>query len=225
MADAFPNKEQEDTDAKIDKSVKNILDSVNKYWVEPTVAEEDEGLDTVSKYWTEEEDAFSGDRKYINSLLPEYKNKVLRYLDIFKENPDLVTEYLQTLKEFGTEKKAKESGATNVLFYPNKVKKFLKEHADVFTEGTDERWNYYYHQGAHDYDIKVREDKWAKKYQKEWLGKFSTIVSLGVSEAGMDSARSFSKLIAQIIDKVGPVTAKSAVEYIEANWTDADDYN
>ena len=162
MADAFPNKEQEDTDAKIDKSVKNILDSVNKYWVEPTVGEEDKTLDTVSKYWTDEKDVFSGDRKYINSLLPEYKNKVLRYLDIFKENPDLVTEYLQSLKEFGSEKKAKEAGATNILFYPNKVKKFLKDNADVFTEGTDERWNYYYHAGAHDYDIKVRDDKWAK---------------------------------------------------------------
>ena len=226
MADAFPNKEQEDTDAKIDKSVKNILQSVEKHWGTTTVAEgEDKALDTVSKYWTDEKDVFSGDRKYINSLLPEYKNKVLRYLDIFKENPDLVTEYLQTLKEFGTEKKAKESGATNVLFYPNKVKKFLKEHADVFTEGTDERWNYYYDAGAHNYDIKVREDKWAKKYQKEWLGKFSTKVSLGVSEAGMDSARSFSKLIAQIIDKVGPDNAKSAVDYIEANWPKADDYS
>ena len=26
--------------------------------------------------------------------------------------------------------------------------------------------------GAHDYDIKVREDKIGKDYQKEWLGKF-----------------------------------------------------
>ena len=59
MADAFPNKEQEDTDAKIDKSVKNILESVNKYWVEPTVGDEDKTLDTVSKYWTDEKDAFS----------------------------------------------------------------------------------------------------------------------------------------------------------------------
>jgi len=127
MADAFPNKEQEDTDAKIDKSVKNILDSVNKYWGPDTVVE-DEGkvLESLDKYWGTEEDTdvFSGDRKYINSLLPEYKNKVLRYLDIFKENPDLVTEYLQTLKEFGTEKKLKRQGRQTFYFIPTKLRNF-----------------------------------------------------------------------------------------------------
>ena len=117
MADAFPNKEQEDIDAKVDKSVKNILESVEKHWGTDTVVEEDKVLESVGKYWGDDEkDVFSGDRKYINSLPTDYKNKVLRYLDIFRDNSDLVTEYLQTLKQFGSEKNAKEAGATNVLF-------------------------------------------------------------------------------------------------------------
>ena len=176
MADpnAFPDKEKEDRDAKIDRSVKNILKSVDKYWVEPTVGDEDKTLDTVSKYWTDEKDTFSGDRNYINSLPSDYKNKVLRYLDIFRDSPDLVKEYLQTLKEFGNEKDAKEAGATNVLFYPGEVKKYLKTKPEVFSEETQERWSYFYHQGAHDYDFKVREDEFGKRYQKEHLGKRST---------------------------------------------------
>ena len=52
----------------------------------------------------------SEDRKYVNTLPKDYKNKSLRYLDIFRENPEVVTEYLQTLKKFGSEKAAKEAG-------------------------------------------------------------------------------------------------------------------
>jgi len=221
MADAFPDKEQEDRDTRIKRRIDEIRERIESSGVKERIQKR---IDEITQKYSPDI-LSSSDRTYVNSLSLDYKNKVLRYVDIFRENPDLVTEYLQTLKQFGTEKKAKESGATNVLFYPNKVKKFLKEHADIFTEGTDERWNYYYHAGAHDYDIKVREDKWARKYQKEWLGKWTTKASLGISEAGMDSARSFSKLIAQVIDKVGPENAKSAVEYIEANWPKADDYS
>ena len=227
MADpnAFPDKEKEDRDAKIDRSVKNILKSVDKYWTDDTVVKgEEETLKSLDKYWTDEKDTFSGDRNYINSLPSDYKNKVLRYLDIFRDSPDLVKEYLQTLKEFGNEKDAKEAGATNVLFYPGEVKKYLKTKPEVFSEETQERWSYFYHQGAHDYDFKVREDEFGKRYQKEHLGKRSTKISLGLSEATYDSARAFSKLISQVIDKVGPDNAKSAVDWIEANWPKADDY-
>ena len=63
----------------------------------------------------------SENRKYVNTLPSDYKNKALRYLDIFRENPEVVSEYLDTLKKFGNEKAAKDAGATNILFYPNKV--------------------------------------------------------------------------------------------------------
>jgi len=147
MADAFPNKEQEDIDAKIDKKIKGILDTIDWEAIDKRVEEKLKGVDTkLEELGLIEPDLLSEeDRSYVDTLPSDYKNKALRYLDIFRENPDLVTQYLQTLKQFGSEKKAKEAGTTNVLFYPNKVKKFLKDHADVFTEGTDERWNYYYH--------------------------------------------------------------------------------
>ena len=197
MADAFPNKEQEDTDAKIDKSVKNILDSVNKYWTDDTVVEEDKVLESVSKYWGTEEDTFSGDRKYINSLPTDYKDKVLRYLDIFRDNPEIITEYLQTLKQFGSEKKAKEAGATNVLFYPNKVLAHINKNPEKFSEETFTRWFTYINplQGKNIYDIAYREDKEGKKIQKEYYGKTSTKIISGLAETGYDTIRAIATTI------------------------------
>ena len=234
MADpkAFPDKEKENLDAKIDNKINEVLSNIDWNKIDTTV---DERLKTVDEklkgLGLGKEDLLSSeDRKYVNTLPKDYKNKSLRYLDIFRDNPEVVTEYLQTLKKFGSEKAAKEAGATNVLFYPGKISNFLKTQPENFDESTEDRWNYYYTSldpfgKAHDYDLKVREDDLGKKYQKEFLGKFRTKVSLGMTEAGMDSARSFSKLIAQVIDSVGPDNAKSAVEYIEANWPKADDYS
>ena len=68
----------------------------------------------------------------VNTLPSDYKNKALRYLDIFKENPEVVSEYLNTLKKFGNEKAAKEAGADNILFYPNKVLKHVSKQPERF---------------------------------------------------------------------------------------------
>ena len=227
MADAFPNKEQEDTDAKIDKSVKNILESVEKHWGTDTIVEEDKVLESVDKYWgtTDEKDAFSGDRKYINSLPQDYKDKVLRYLDIFRDNPEIITEYLQTLKQFGSEKNAKKAGATNVLFYPNKVLAHINKNPEKFSEETFTRWFTYINplQGKNIYDIAYREDKEGKKIQKEYYGKTSTKIISGLGETGYDTIRSISTAIGKIVDAVGPENAKSAVEYIESNLPRADE--
>ena len=229
MADpnAFPNKELEDLNKKIEDKVKGILDNLDLGTINTTIKEKlkDVNETLVEKGIIEPDVLETDERKYVNTLPTDYKNKALRYLDIFRENPEIVKDYLKVLQEFGSEKKAKEAGSNNVLLYPNKISKFLKNNADVFSEATDERWNYFYKSGAHDYDLKVREDDWAKRYQKEWLGKTRTKISLGVTEAGMDSARQFSKLIAQVIDAVGPENANSAVAYIEENWPKADDYS
>ena len=229
MADpnAFQNKELEDLNKKIEDKVKGILDNLDLGTINTTIKEKlkDVNETLVEKGIIEPDVLETDERSYVNTLPSDYKNKALRYLDIFRENPELVKDYLKVLKEFGSEKKAKEAGSQNILLYPNKISKFLKTQPDIFSEGTEERWNYFYRSGAHDYDIKVREDDWAKRYQKEWLGKTRTKISLGLTEAGMDSARQFSKLIAQVIDAVGPENANSAVAYIEENWPKADDYS
>ena len=50
----------------------------------------------------------SDERNYVNSLPSDYKKKAELYLDIFRDIPELVKDYLTTLKQFGSEKAAKE---------------------------------------------------------------------------------------------------------------------
>ena len=165
----------------------------------------------------------SEDRSYVNTLPFDYKNKALRYLDIFRDNPEIVSDYLNVLKKFGSEKAAKEAGSDNILFYPKKLKKYINDNVETITEDTQKRWEFLDNFGEHDYDIKIREDDWAKKYQKEWLGKWTTKTKLGIAEATGDTVRAISKVVAQVADAVGPENTKSAVEWIEANWPKADD--
>ena len=79
-------------------------------------------------------------------------------LDIFKSNPEIVTEYLSTLKKHGSVKNAKEAGETNILLYPGKVKKFI-ENSENIPEDTAKKWDYFTSFGEKDYDIKFNRDK------------------------------------------------------------------
>ena len=73
-------------------------------------------LEEDKKVLTKEEELYI---KNIES--DEQYNKALRYLDIFKENPQLVTAYNQAIKEHGSEEAARDAGNTALLLYPNKV--------------------------------------------------------------------------------------------------------
>ena len=227
MADpnALPNKEAEDLDAKIDLKIKNVLSKIDWDKIDQSIDEKLKGVDEKLKSLglTEPDLLSEEDRKYVNTLPSDYKNKALRYLDIFRDNPEIVSDYLSTLKKFGNEKDAKEAGTDNVLFYPKKLKKYIKDNAETITEDTQKRWEYFDYFGEHDYDIQIREDDWGKNYQKEWLGKKTTKFKLGLVEPTVDTVRAFSKVIAQVVDAVGPENTKSAVDWIEANWPKADD--
>ena len=227
MADqnAFPDKEKENLDEKIDKKINEVLSNIDWNKIDTTV---DERLKTVDEklkgLGLGSEDLLSSeDRKYVNTLPKDYKGKALRYLDIFRENPEVVTEYLQTLKKFGNEKAAKEAGATNILFYPNKIASHVGKNPEQFSEETLQRQVAFDLQGKNTYDIAYREDDQGKRLQKDYYGKTSTKIISGLGETGYDTMRSISGVIAKLIDAVGPDNAKSAVEYIENNLPRADD--
>ena len=137
MADpnALPNKEAGDLDAKIDLKIKNVLSKIDWDKIDKSVDEKLTGVDEKLKSLglTKPDLLSEEDRKYVNTLPADYKNKALRYLDIFRDNPELVTDYLATLKKFGNEKDAKEAGTDNVLFYPKKLKKYIKDNAETIT--------------------------------------------------------------------------------------------
>jgi hypothetical protein len=61
------------------------------------------------------------EKKYISTINDdEQYSKALRYLDIFKENPQLVTAYNEAIKEHGSEEAARDAGNTALLLYPNR---------------------------------------------------------------------------------------------------------
>ena len=166
---------------------------------------------------------FIPNKKYLDTLPSDYKNKIYRYYDIFRDNSEVVSDYVSILQKHGSEKAAKEAGADNVLLYPKKLKKYIKDNVETVTENTQKRWEFLDNFGEHDYDIKIREDDWARKYQKEWLGKKTTKLKLGLIEPVGDTVRAISKVVAQVADAVGPENTKSAVDWIEANWPKGDD--
>ena len=231
-SDTFPNKELEDQNLKIKNKVDNILSNIDFESIDTKVQERLKGLDTTFKSVEEkliekgivEPDLLSSeDRSYVNTLPFKEKDKSLRYLDIFKSNPEIVTEYLSTLKKHGSVKNAKEAGETNILLFPGKVKKFI-ENSENIPENTAKKWNYYTSFGEKDYDLKLRDDKIGKNKQRQWLGKTRTKIELGLTEAGYDTAREITRWGAMLVDAVGPERAESALSYIENNWPKADDY-
>ena len=162
MADAFPNVEKEEINKNIKKSIDSILESVNKHWEANTVGDTDKVLESISKYWGSDtdigEDVFSIDRSYINALPKTYKDKTLRYIDIFRDNPEVVQDYIAAIKEFGTEKRALEAGSTAELLHPNKLlTKVLKDPA---YEKDAKRFFMVMNplQGDEIYDLSLRQD-------------------------------------------------------------------
>ena len=227
MADpnAFPNLETEKLNADIKKSIAEIKKNLNLDVLKEDIKTD---IEETKKQLVEEglikgDLLSSEDRSYVDSLPSDYKKKAELYLDIFRNNPDLVTDYLTTLKQFGSEKAAKEAGADNPLFNPKKLKKYIKENIDKYDEETQKRWEYFSAFGDHDYNIMFREDDYGRNYQKEWLGKKSTKFKLGLVEPAVDTARVLSKTVLEVAAAVGSDNAANAVEWLEANWPRADD--
>jgi len=227
MADpnAFSNKELEDLNLNIKKEIEAIKKNLNldklKEEISADVKEIKEEL--VEEGLIKGDLLSSEDRSYVNTLPSDYKNKALRYLDIFRENPELVSDYLNILKKFGSDKAAKKAGADNILFYPNKVLAHVSKNPEKFNEETLTRLSAFDLQGGLSYDLAYREDDLGKKIQKEHYGKLSTKIVSGLVEPAIDTVRAISKVVSMVADKVGPENTASAVDWIEANWPKADD--
>ena len=250
----FPNNEQENEDSKVQKKILDInaiikkrlednkntsdgaeIESVIQERLQTDTTTEGE-TDEIQKKITErlgidetkiidEKKLSDENESWLKTLPFDKKDEISRYLDIFRNNPEVVDEYIETLKKFGSVKEAKKAGTNNVLFYPNKVLKHLSDNPEIFDEDTLTRWFTYTNplQGAGIYDIAYREDDIGRAKQKEYFGKKTTKVISGMAEAGYSSMRGLTKTIALVADAVGPENAKSAVAWIEENWPQADD--
>ena len=128
MADknTFPDKELEDKNLIIERKVNEIMSQINeKLDLESITKQADEKVEQINETLIEkgliEPDLLSSDeRSYVNTLPADYKDNTLRYLDIFRDNPDVVKDYISVIQKYGSIKAAKEAGESNILLYPNK---------------------------------------------------------------------------------------------------------
>ena len=227
MADpnAFPNLDTEKLNQDIKKSIEQIKKNLNLDQIKADVKSEVETIkkDLISQGLIKGDPLSTDDRNYVNSLPSDYKNKAELYLDIFRDNPEVVQDYLATLKKWGSEKAAKEAGATNPLFNPSKIKAYLNKNRDSISEDTQKRLEFLDRWGDKKYNLMIREDEEGRRFQKEWSGKWTTKTYLGLGEPVADSARFISKTVLQVAAAVGSENAANAVNWLEANWPRADD--
>ena len=231
MADknTFPDKELEDKNLIIERKVNEIMSQINeKLDLESITKQADEKVEKINETLIEkgliEPDLLSSnERSYVNTLPADYKDNTLRYLDIFRDNPDVVKDYISVIQKYGSIKAAKEAGESNILLYPNKRLKFVADNPELFSEGTVDRLTAFELQGAKSYDLAYREDEIAKAKQTEYYNKTSTKITSGLVEPVLDTARELTKFGALLIDAVGPEKAPSVLAYIENNWPKADD--
>ena len=141
----FPDKELEDKNAILDRKVEEIMSQINeKLDLESITKQADEKVETINQKLIEEglmePDLLSTqERSYVNTLPADYKDNTLRYLDIFRDNPDVVKDYISVVQKYGSIKAAKEAGESNILLYPNKRLKFVADNPELFSEKTVDR--------------------------------------------------------------------------------------
>jgi hypothetical protein len=213
MADAFQNIDLEQINKDVEKKVKGILDNLDLESINKRVKEK---LSTIEALKTD--DAFSDDRSYINALPEKYKEKTLRYIDVFRDHPEIVQEYIKTIKEWGTEKDAKNAGSTAELLYPSKLLTKVMKNPEY--EKDAKRFFMIMNplQGEKVYDLSLREDELGRLKQKEWQDKTSTKILGGVTDAFQGTVKELTKTVARLVD--WGLDTKS-LAYIESNWPEA----
>ena len=155
-------------------------------------------------------------KNYVRSLPTKEKDKVLRYIDIFRNDITPVVEYINDIRKYGTEKEAKKQGATSGLLNPNK---YLKEFSKTGDEEDLERLTINLIQGDFPYDVTIRNDIVGQQRKKEYMSKKTTKAMRGVGIAMEESARNATRTVAAMVD-LGFDT--DMLSYLENRWPEVE---
>ena len=213
MADAFQNIDLEQINKDVEKKVKGILDNLDLESIDQQVKEK---LSTIEAL--KSDDAFSDDRSYINALPETYKEKTLRYIDVFRDHPEIVQDYIKAIKEWGTEKDAKKAGSTAELLNPLKLLTKVLKNPEYEQDARRFFMIMNPLQGEKVYDLSLRDDELGILKQKEWQDKTSTKILGGVTDAFQGTVKELTKTVARLVD--WGLDTKS-LAYIESNWPEA----
>ena len=144
-------------------------------------------------------------KDFVKTLPTEDKDKVERYLDIFRDDISVVVPYIEGLKKYGSEKNAKKADETFSL----------PKLTDSSSEATQKRFFWFQRYGPKSYDINKRVDITGLKRKQSFQGKFSTKVIRGVGTAVEESLYNATRTAGAMVD-AGLNT--DILDYIENNW-------
>jgi hypothetical protein len=214
MADTFQNLDLEKINADVKKQVDEILAGIDLTEINTNVEKILQDIETKKDKLLPEE------RKYVDTLKGPWKDKTLRYLDIFRDHPEIVQEYLGAIKEHGSEKAAKEKGHQAELLYPYKLLSRITDNPEF--EGAERRLRIVLFPelmgGEWMYDRTERADKIGKRLNTEYRDQTSVKIWTGVSTAIHDRMREVAKTTATMIDWG---LDRNSLAYIEENWPEA----
>lgn len=162
MADTLPNLEKERQNAEVQKLINDALKSVEPQEIKPEVKDEvvtfDQTLDNTKTLNPEI-------RRYVKSLPEQDKDKVLRYLDIFRQDPTPALEYINDLRRYGSTKEARKQGSAG-LNNPTKFLNNIKNNPEI--EDDVNRLTINLLQGDEGYDVSTRQDIIGQQRQREY---------------------------------------------------------
>jgi len=141
-------------------------------------------------------------QSYVKNLPEEDKDRVLRYLDIFRDDTSVVIPYLDKLQETGKHKEARKSFNLKDLREKGSKESWL-------------RWTDWSLKGDLGYDVTSRVDTIGKQKATTFYNKKIVKTGKGVEIAFKEAARNATRTIASMVD-AGLNT--DALTYIENNW-------
>ena len=218
-----------------EKPISEILSEVKDNTV-PSVEEKIKDSST-SEYNIEEKKDYTKSKvlnnnevSFINKIKnDEQRNDILRLKDIFRDNPQIVSEYIDAIKQYGSEKKAKEAGSkaaliqgSSYLFKLAQDNPSLRE--DVKRYGQLKLFNQGFLMGGDDrYDREIRIDEYGRLRKKAYESELLVKTRKGAEIAVKKGSRATAVVIGALFDALPKGTETNVVNYIESRWPEVKD--
>ena len=215
--------------------VNEILEEVNQNIV-PSVEEKLKDSST-EEYSVEEKKDYSKSKvlsndevNYIDNIKSDkQRNDIMRLKDIFRDNPQIVSEYLDAIKQYGSEEKAKEAGSKAALiqgygYLFNLAKNNPSLREDLTRYGKLKLFNQGFLMGGDDrYDRELRIDTYGQLRKKAYESELLVKTRKGAEIAVKKGARGTAIVIGALFDSLPKENETNVVEYIESRWPEVKD--
>jgi len=215
--------------------VTEILNNVDQNIV-PSVEEKIKDSST-EEYSIEEKKTYSKSKilsnkevDFIDTIKSDkQRNDIMRLKDIFRDNPQFITEYLNAIKKYGSIEKAKEAGSQAALLQGDGyLYKLAKDNpslrADLKRLGQLRLFNQGILMGGDDrYDREIRIDTYGKLRKKAYESELLVKTRKGIEITVEKSARATTIVAAALFDALPKGNESNIVSFIESRWPEVRD--